>query len=85
MVLVQQTDADIIGHHQPVKAPLLTQHLGQQMVRSVAGFVVDIVIAGITEPALACLTAISNGNKKRVVQLAPTQMYWRMVAGAFAE
>jgi hypothetical protein len=44
VVLVQEADAVVVGHDQPVEAPLGAQHLGEEVARRMAGPVVDVVV-----------------------------------------
>ena len=46
MVLVQQTNAAVIGNHNAVKAPALAQNRGQQEAVAVARLIVNVVVCG---------------------------------------
>ena len=62
VVSMEQVDASVVGTTRRSKPHWCTQHFGQKEAGRVTGFIVDIVIGCITDPALACFTAISNGR-----------------------
>jgi hypothetical protein len=54
-VCAEQIDACIVGDHQAIKAPLLAQYFGQEEVRPMTGFVVDVVLGGHHRAGLGLL------------------------------
>ncbi len=84
-MLVQQTDATIIRHDDPVESPLFTQNGGQQEAIAVPRLIINIVVSGHHRTGICQLHRHFKWQQKSVVQLAKTQMYRRMVARPFAE
>ena len=85
VVLVEEADADVVGHDQAIEAPLFAQHLGEQVVRRVAGLVVDVVVRGHHGSGVRLLDRHLEGEEEGVVQLAPAQVDGPVIARALAE
>ena len=83
-MLVEQADADVVGHDQAVEAPLLPKHLGQQVARGVAGLVVEVVVRRHHRSRAGLLHAHLEREQEHVVELAPAEVHRPVVARALA-
>ena len=83
-MLVEEADADVVGHDQPVEAPLVAEHLGEEVARGVAGLVVDVVVGRHDGPGVRLLHRHLEREQEDVVQLAPAQVHRPVVARPLA-
>ena len=83
VVTEQKIDADIVCDHQSVESPVLAQHFGQQMVRAMAGFAVDIVIGRHDRTGIGEFDRHLKRQKESVVEFAPAEIDRSVIASAF--